>query len=73
MATPPPESLVRQRGRFAGWALAYAFMIAYVSVVLGPVGFNFVPLDPETAWHMLLATPYLETDSTQRPIGWRIF
>jgi len=56
-----------RRGRFAGWAIAYALAIAYVSLVLGPTGLNFVPLDPEVAWRKLLATPYLITDSGQRP------
>jgi glycopeptide antibiotics resistance protein len=56
-----------RRGRFAGWAIAYALAIAYVSLVLGPAGVNFVPLDPEVAWRKLLATPYLTTDSGQRP------
>jgi VanZ family protein len=56
-----------RRGRFAGWAIAYALAIAYVSLVVGPAGFNFVPLDPEVAWRRLLATPYLITDSGQRP------
>ena len=56
-----------RRGRFAGWAIAYALAIAYVSLVVGPAGFNFVPLDPEVAWRQLLATPYLITDSGQRP------
>jgi len=47
----------RRRGRFAVWAIAYALAIAYVSLVLGPTGFNFVPLDPDVAWRKLLATP----------------
>ena len=57
----------RRRGRFAVWAIAYALAIAYVSLVLGPTGFNFVPLDPDVAWRKLLATPYLITGSDQRP------
>jgi VanZ family protein len=56
-----------RRGRFAWWAIAYALAIAYVSLVLGPTGFNFVPLDPEVAWRKLLATPYLINGSDQRP------
>jgi len=56
-----------RRGRFAGWAIAYALAIAYVSLVVGPAGFNFVPLDPEVAWRQLLATPYLINGSDQRP------
>ena len=56
-----------RRGRFAGWAIAYALAITYVSLVVGPVGFNFVPFDPEIAWRQLLATPYLINGSDQRP------
>src|SRR6516164_7696781 len=56
-----------RRGRFAWWAIAYALAIAYVSLVLGPTGFNFVPLDPEVAWRKLLATPYLINGADQRP------
>jgi hypothetical protein len=55
-----------RRARFVGWAFAYAAAIAYVSLVLGPRGFNFVPLDPVVAWRKLLATPYLATGSDQR-------
>src|SRR5215469_16554502 len=56
-----------RRGRFAGWAIAYALAIVYVSVALGPDGFNFVPLGPEVAWRELLATRYLINGSDQRP------
>ena len=55
-----------RRGRFVGWTIAYAVAIAYVSLVLGPAGFHFVPLDPEVAWRKLLAAPYLTTDSGPR-------
>jgi VanZ family protein len=65
MADPRPA--VYRRGRFAGWAIAYILAIVYVSLVLGPMGFNFVPLDPEVAWRELLTAPYLITDSGQRP------
>src|SRR5271166_2032998 len=55
-----------RRARFAGWAIAYAVAIAYVSLVLGPIGLNFVPLDPALAWREMLATPYLINGSDQR-------
>ena len=55
-----------RRGRFAGWAIAYALAIVYVSLALGPAGFNFVPLDPAVAWRELLATRYLINGSDQR-------
>jgi VanZ family protein len=56
-----------RRGRMAGWAIAYAVAIVYVSLVLGPAGFHFAPLDPDVAWRKLLATPYLINGSDQRP------
>ena len=55
------------RGGFAGWVIVYALAIVYASLVVGPTGFHFVPLSPETAWHMFKATPYLLTGSDQRP------
>jgi VanZ family protein len=55
------------RGRCAGWALGYAVAVLYVSTVLGPGGFNFVPRDPAAAWSALVATPYLANGSDQRP------
>ena len=55
------------RSRFVAWALAYGLAIVYVSVVLGPGGVNFVPRDPEAAWHALMTTPYMATGSDQRP------
>src|SRR5437899_191597 len=63
---PGPRGAIA-RSRFALSAGAYALAIVYVSTVLGPTGLNFVPRDPVTAWHVLLATPYVETGSDQRP------
>lgn len=63
----PPAASFYRRGRFAGWACAYAVAVVYVSVVLGPAGLHFVPADPAAAWRMLLATPYLASGSDQRP------
>ena len=55
-----------RRGRFIGWALAYALVIAYASIVVGPRGMHIVPLDPERAWQIFKATPYLVHGSDQR-------
>ena len=55
------------RGGLPLWACAYALVIIYVSIVLGPVGFHFVPIDPVLAWHKFLASPYLADSSDQRP------
>src|SRR5262249_8578973 len=54
------------RGRFAGWAIAYALAIAYASTIVGPSGFNFVPIDPQVAWRMFKATPYIAGDAGPR-------
>jgi VanZ family protein len=55
------------RGWLPFWAFVYALVIIYVSTVLGPVGFHFVPIDPALAWHKLLASSYLADSSDQRP------
>jgi hypothetical protein len=55
------------RLRLAGWLLLYAAAVVYSSLVLGPLGFNYVPRDPAVAWHAFLATPYVENGSDQRP------
>jgi VanZ family protein len=47
--------------------LAYAALVAYSSLVVGPLGWHFVPLDPGEAWRAFLATPLLENGSDQRP------
>ena len=53
--------------RFALWALLYAAFMAYGSVVLGPLGWHFVPQDPGEMWHVFLATPFFNNASDQRP------
>jgi VanZ family protein len=67
MSGPAPGPMAHRRARFAPWAGVYALAVIYVSIILGPNGVNFVPGDPGTAWHILLATPYLTTGSDQRP------
>ncbi len=49
------------------WLLLYACSVVYGSLVLGPIGFHYVPRDPVQAWHAFLATPYVENGSDQRP------
>src|SRR5262249_8176733 len=58
------------RSRFAVWAVVYAFAIIYVSVVIGPSGFNFVPRDPVSAWHMLMATSYAVSEPYRPDPDW---
>ncbi len=65
--TRPSAPWVRRSACFARWACLYALAVVYVSIVLGPIGMNFVPRDPATAWRMLLAAPYLAGGSDQRP------
>jgi VanZ family protein len=49
------------------WLLLYALIVVYGSLILGPLGFHFVPRDPADAWQAFLATPFFDTGSDQRP------
>jgi hypothetical protein len=62
-------------------AFLYAIAILYVSTVLGPDGFTFVPISLGEAWHRFLDTRYVINGSDQRsdwngnlamflPMGW---
>jgi VanZ family protein len=53
--------------RCAGWLLLYALIVVYASIVPGPLGFHFVPRDPQAVWHAFLATPFFDNGSDQRP------
>ena len=53
--------------RCAGWLLLYALFVVYASIVPGPLGFHFVPRDPQEVWRAFLATAYLNNGSEQRP------
>ena len=53
--------------RCAAWLLLYALIVAYASIVPGPLGFHFVPRDPQAVWRAFLATPFLNNGSDQRP------
>src|SRR5262245_1842991 len=64
-ASPSPHS-GSLRFRFAAWTLIYALAVVYVSVVVGPLGFHYVPRDFGAAWQALLAMKYLEHGSDQR-------
>jgi O-antigen ligase len=48
----------KARSTCATAALVYGFLIIYVSLVLGPIGFNFHPIDLSTAWRAFLATRF---------------
>jgi VanZ family protein len=63
---PLPASRFTPR-RCAGWLLLYALIAVYSSLVLGPLGFHFVPQNPQTVWHNFLATPFFDNGSDQRP------
>ena len=55
------------RLRCALWALLYALAIVYASTVVSPLGFHYVPLDPDVAWQRLLASTYDSFGPSQRP------
>jgi VanZ family protein len=79
MATSPvtydrrPDDAPGSRGtgftsqRAAAWLFLYAVLIAYSSLILGPLGFHFVPQDPGLAWQHLLAAPFDDLSAKQRP------
>jgi VanZ family protein len=54
------------RSHFGLAALLYALLIAYASTVIGPLGFNYVPIDPHEALSRLIHIPYVENGSDQR-------
>jgi VanZ like family len=54
-------------GVWSGWAFLYALSIVYVSTVLGPLGFHYVPLSLDRAWVSFLSTSYFENGADQRP------
>ena len=55
------------RARLARWALLYAAIVVYGSVVVGPVGFHFVAEAPAAAWRQFLAVRYVPHGADQRP------
>jgi len=46
--------------------MIYALAVCYVSVVIGPLGFHYVPRDLGEAWRALLAIKFVEHGSDQR-------
>ena len=54
------------RGRMGRWLVIYALAVVYVSVVVSPLGFNFVPRDPAVAWQMFLDMRYAKHGVDQR-------
>ena len=65
-AEPPSPHAASLKLRFAAWTVIYALAVTYVSVVIGPIGFHFVPQDLSEAWRALLAMKYVEHGSDQR-------
>ena len=63
--TRPPFLL--DRARLARWVLLYAAFVVYGSVVVGPIGFHYVPEAPAVAWRQLLAVRYVPHGPDQRP------
>ena len=63
--TRPPFLL--DRARLARWVLLYAALVVYGSVVVGPIGFHYVPEAPAVAWRQLLAVRYVPHGPDQRP------
>lgn len=55
------------RHQLAAGSLVYALAVIYVSAVIGPTGFHFVPRDPGDVWRSFLAIRYVANGSDQRP------
>ena len=54
-------------GMWRAWAILYALIIVYVSTVLGPLGFHYVPISLDQAWSSFLSISYYEDGAGQRP------
>lgn len=54
------------RSRFVLGACLYGLLILYASTIVGPVGMNFVPIDPVEAWARFLHMPLAHNGSDQR-------
>ncbi len=61
------DHLLPSRGTFAAWATLIVVAIVYVSVVVGPLGFHFVPMTLDEAWQTFLRTRYVQLGSDQQP------
>src|SRR5665213_2786124 len=55
-----------KRVRLGAWAMLWSLIILYGSVAVGPLGFHYVPLDPDAAWARFMATPYVVHGSDQQ-------
>lgn len=64
LANTHPGALVADRPVWL--CLGYLAVMLYASTVIGPVGPNFVPLDPAEALHHFLATRLVSNGSDQR-------
>lgn len=67
-AVPPRRPVSRLGPRqCALWLAVYALFVIYSSLIIGPLGFHFVPQDPAAVWDRFLTTPFFDTGSDQRP------
>ena len=65
---PPPRSPSAPigQGRLALLLVLYILLLTYTSIVLGPLGWHFVPQDPAVVWQQFLRTSWVEHGSDQR-------
>jgi VanZ family protein len=56
-----------QRNHFMALAALYALAMVYMSLVLGPAGFHYVPMGFAEAWEKFLSARFVPHGSNERP------
>jgi VanZ family protein len=56
-----------RRNHFLALAALYASAMVYMSLVLGPTGFHYVPMDFGDAWEKFLSVRFVSHGSNERP------
>ena len=56
-----------RRNHFLALAALYALAMVYMSLVLGPTGFHYVPMDFGEAWGKFLSVRFVPHGSNERP------
>jgi VanZ family protein len=56
-----------RRNHFLALAVLYASAMVYMSLILGPAGFHYVPMGLDQAWEKLLSVRFVPHGSNERP------
>lgn len=62
----PPDPFRLSPDQIGVLAVLYGLVIVYSSLIVGPAGLNYVPLDAEAAWQSFRAIRYFNNGSDQR-------